>query len=304
VNDITVILNPKAGQGAAAKLVSFLREGFQRRDAGYHMTMTSGPGHATELARSAKGSVVVAVGGDGTINEVVNGLVGTDKCLGIIPAGSGNDFIKSVKIPSNPSLALDRLFNDQRISVDIGTVECHQNWPSPSGDGATSIRCFVNGVGVGFDAEVAAKTGEIRFLTGIPLYLLAVLRTLGRYRSPEFEIRIDEFRERARKLLIAIGNGRCAGGGFYLTPDARVDDGELDVCLVDDIPIPKILRLMPRVMRGNHHGIKQVNFQRGKEIDLASRDRFYVHADGEIVGRSVQRVEVRMLDWKLSVIGG
>jgi diacylglycerol kinase (ATP) len=304
LNDITVILNPKAGQGTAAKLVGLLSQGFQRRNVRFHMALTSAPGHATELARSASGPVVVAVGGDGTINEVVNGLAGTEKHLGIIPAGSGNDFIKSVNIPANPSLALDRLFNERTMGVDIGTVQCYENWPSLTGDGTPASRCFINGVGVGFDAEVAAKTGEIPFLRGIPLYLLAVLKTLGPYRSPDFEIRIDDFRERARKLLIAVGNGRCAGGGFYLTPDAKVDDGELDVCLVEDIPIPRILRLMPRVMRGTHHGIQYVNFRRGKEITLTSRDRFYVHADGEIVGRKVQRVQIRMLEQKLCVIAG
>ena len=304
MNDITVILNPKAGQGAALKLVGFLRQAFERRNVRYQLMMTSAPGHATDLARSARGSVVVAVGGDGTINEVVNGLAGTEKHLGIIPAGSGNDFIKSVHIPANPSLALERLFLERITGVDIGTVECHENWPSMSGGLPSSKRCFLNGVGVGFDAEVAAKTAEIRFLTGIPLYLLAVLKTLGPYRSPEFEIQVDDYQERGRKLLVAIGNGVCAGGGFYLTPDARVDDGQFDVCLVADIPIRKILRLMPRVMRGKHQGVRYVNFIRGREITLASQDRFYVHADGEIVGRKVQRVKIGMLGRKLSVISG
>jgi len=305
LNDITVILNPSAGQGTAGDLVSFLSQAFQRHNVRYHLTLTSAPGHATELARSATGPVVVAVGGDGTINEVVNGLAGSEKHLGIIPAGSGNDFIKSVNIPSNPRDALEHLVNRGRpMSVDVGTVECHENWPSLEGGIPSSIRCFVNGVGIGFDAEVAAKTREIRFLKGFPLYLLAVLKTLGRYRSPEFEIRIDGYQERGRKLLVAVGNGRCAGGGFYLTPDAKVDDGVLDVCLVEDIPVRKILMLMPRVMRGKHKGVRYVNFQRGKEITLTSQDRFYVHADGEIVGRNVQRVQIKMLERKLSVIAG
>jgi len=281
-----------------------LEQSLRQRAVPYEMVLTSGPKHATELARSAPGPVVVAVGGDGTINEVANGLIGSGKRLGIIPTGSGNDFIKSVRIPSAPSLALDLLVSGKRVEVDVGIVECHENHPLVEGEAFSSQRYFINGVGVGFDAAVAAKTGEISFLTGVPLYLLAVLKTLGPYRSPNFDITIDDFRQRARKLLIAVGNGRCAGGGFYLTPDAKVDDGELDVCLVEDISILNILRVMPRVMRGNHHNMKHVNFLRGKQIMLSAQERFYVHADGEIVGRNVQYVHIKILKRALTLVAG
>jgi len=299
MNHFTFIVNPSAGKGAGMKVFHSIQGELDARSIPYDFTETTGPGHATEAARRSGSPTVVSVGGDGTINEIANGLAGSEKCLGIIPAGSGNDFIKSVNVPRKPLSALQTLLEGGRRSVDIGTVRCSY---SKAGGGNFEGRLFVNGVGAGFDAAVAARTREIRYLSGTALYVLAVLQTLGKYATPSFTIQSDSFTREAKGLLIAIGNGRCAGGGFYLTPDASVDDGLLDVCTVDDKNIFQILRLMPLVMRGRHHNVQGVKFFREKRLTIFADEQFYVHADGEIVGASVRRVEIGLHSSQITVI--
>jgi YegS/Rv2252/BmrU family lipid kinase len=303
VDDYTIIGNPKAGQGHGAKVLRYVVEDFARRGISHISRSTDGPGHATELARASKSNIVVAVGGDGTINEVANGLIGTDKTLGIVPAGSGNDFIKSVNVPKQPAGAIDLLFRGKIREIDAGVVKTSRS--RDTGETSESIgRYFANGVGVGFDAAVAARTKEIRFLTGLPLYLLAVFQTLGKYRAPLFDMLIDGEARRSENLLIAIGNGPCAGGGFYLTPDAVVDDGMFDMCLIDSVATTTILRLLPLVLIARHRNAKQVKFLKFKKLSLKSSIPFYVHADGEIIGQDVSSVEIEIKPKALRVICG
>ncbi len=172
-----------------------------------------------------------------------------DCSIGIIPAGSGNDFIKSLRYPKRLADALDIVLAGKVRRVDAGIVTCTAATPDES-TVETHHRLFLNGVGVGFDATVAAKMRTIRYLSGTAVYLLAVLQTLGKYKAPHFTIAIDGAERVGHNLLIAIGNGRCAGGRFYLTPDAVVDDGLLDLCVVKDVGVARILRLMPLVMVG------------------------------------------------------
>ena len=294
------IVNPKAGRGAGRRTLNELPRRLTGWPNEYQIIETSGPGEASEIARSVDSEVCVAVGGDGTINEVVNGLIGTNRTLAILPSGSGNDFAKSIGIPKSTAAALEIIRAGKSKSIDVGTVACGANSDSRN----QSRRLFANGVGIGFDAAVAAKTLEIPHLSGTMLYLVAVLKTLGKYRSPLFHISIDGRTTVSHNLLIAIGNGICAGGGFYLTPDAKVDDGQLDVCLVEEMSIAGILQLMPRVMKGKHGTFKGVEFQRGACVSIHGDAPFFVHADGEIVGDGVTDVQVSLVDQSLSVIVG
>jgi YegS/Rv2252/BmrU family lipid kinase len=295
----TFIVNPVAGKGSGTKVFHSLQAELERRGIGYELVETTAPGHATEAGRAAVTPIVVSVGGDGTINEIANGITGSRKSLGIIPAGSGNDFIKSVGVPRKPLQALQTLLGGVTRPVDIGTVRCT---PGRDGGGNFEPRLFVNGVGVGFDAAVAARTREIPFLSGTALYVVAVLQTLGKYAPPDFRIEFDGSSRHVRGLLIAVGNGVCAGGGFYLTPEARVDDGLLDICSVDDKNIFQILSLMPRVMRGKHQNVPGVKFFKQKQLTISADETFYVHADGEIVGANVRRVEIGLHNSQLDVV--
>jgi len=299
MNRFTFIVNPEAGKGNGERVFASLRGELESRRVPYDVVMTTGPGHATEAARKASTPVTVGVGGDGTLNEIANGMAGSARALGIIPAGSGNDFIKSVGVPRRPVDALHVLFAGNVRPVDVGSVRCTQE---KEGGGNSAPRLFVNGVGAGFDAAVAARTREIPFLGGTLLYLAAVFQTLGRYTAPAFHMEGEHARRDAPALLIAVGNGRCAGGGFYLTPDASVDDGLLDICAVDDKNVLEILKLMPRVMRGKHHDVPGVKFFRDTNFVITADTPFYVHADGEIVGVNVRRVELGIVKGNLNVI--
>jgi len=269
----------------------------------HEVLRTEAEGDAIRLAKGASGQCVVAVGGDGTVNEIANALVGSGKTMGVIPAGSGNDMIKSIGVPVETEAAFELLLSGKRVVMDVGTVRCSGSDEMLPEPGEPEARYFVNGVGVGFDAAVAVRTRQIRFLSGTALYLVAALQTLGKYDSPEYDVEFDGESRRSRNLLMAIGNGVCAGGGFYLTPDARVDDGLLDLCVIERASVPRILLLMPSAMRGKHGPAKEVNFFRAKEINISCKTPFYVHADGEIVGRSVKHVQLGILPRSLTVCG-
>jgi YegS/Rv2252/BmrU family lipid kinase len=302
LNSYTFIVNPKAGRTKRDfAIAEKLKKEFSKRKAFFEIHFTERPGHATELARNATTRVVVAVGGDGTVNEVANGLIGSAKVLGIIPSGSGNDLVKSLDIPADYASALAKLLVGKTKRIDCATVKCEAR---QANGGNSTERYFVNGVGIGFDAAVAERTTHIHWLSGTALYLAAVFQMLGKYKSPDFKIKLDSTSVSSHNLLIAIGNGICAGGGFYLTPNAIVDDGKLDVCLIDEMSVPKILQLMPKVMKGKHEKLHGVQMKKAERITVSAYQPFFVHADGEMVGSEVNYVEVQIRKQALNVIVG
>ena len=300
VSDFTFIMNPMAGKGAARKVLAELERLLPGLGLGYEAVYTLRPGHATEIARTCSSPHVIAVGGDGTINEAVNGIMGSGKVLGIIPTGSGNDLIKSLGIPRKLQAALDVLRSGNVRRIDAGRVACG-NLSTGSMQYAPG-RYFINGVGIGFDASVARRVSEIGYLRGTLLYLVAVLQTLGHYKAPFLRVSVDGSTTVGKKLLIAIGNGKCAGGGFYLTPDAVVDDGALDVCAIQDLPVLKILRLIPSVMSGKRVEDPGVSYSRTTSITVESAERLTVHADGEVIGRDVFGVKVEVVAGSMLII--
>lgn len=297
----TFIVNPNAGAGRTRKLLPELKRLLDSWGVTHRLELTSGPGDATHLAAASESDAVVAVGGDGTVNETANGLR-SGAILGIVPAGSGNDLVKSLPIPPKPVEALRTVLEGNPAQIDVWKVSCSRQSAGEAQQGASSSRLFLNGVGVGFDAEVAVRKEQIRFLSGTPVYVAAVLQTLGHYTAPLFDVQADGYSNSARHLLIAVGNGRCAGGGFYLTPAADPADGQLDICLIADVSVGTILRLMPRVMKGKHTGHPSVTMIRSRSMSLRSAAPFYVHADGEIVGNLVNSVEISLRPEPLAVI--
>lgn len=284
----TVILNPRAGKGRGANIRQRLQERLKHHGFEFDLLPTERSEHAIELARKAKSDFVVAVGGDGTVNEVVNGIAGSDRILGVVSCGSGNDLIKSLGISGDLDEAVEQLATREPRGIDVGTVVCS----GADRAGISQERLFVNGLGVGFDAAVAARAQTFRHLRGTSLYLASVFLTLGEYRAPLFKISGDGLALGRRCLLIAVGNGTCAGGGFYLTPGAQIDDGLLDVCVVNEISLMGILKLMPQVMKGAHSNRKEITMARTRSLTVEADAGFFVHADGEIIGRGSRSVKV------------
>ncbi len=290
MTDFTFVMNPAAAKGAAQKTLNEVERLLPGLGITYEVIRTQRTGHATEIARNSESRIIVAVGGDGTLNEVANGIIGSTKTLGVIPTGSGNDFVKSVGIPRRLQSCLQILKASNVRRVDAGTVRVGKM------ENGSMIyapqRYFVNGVGIGFDASVAERVSEISYLRGTLVYLVAVLQTLRKFKIPEFRISSDGRNTTGRRLLIAAGNGKSAGGGFYLTPEATVDDGRLDVCMIGEVPVLTIIGLIPKVLGGKRLEHKAVSYLRTAQLQVESDDLFKVHADGEVVGSDVNGVQL------------
>lgn len=307
--ELLVILNPAAGRGGASSLWPELRRAFRAAGARAELALTSARGHAVELAEAAARAGwpgVVAVGGDGVVHEVVNGLMRAEAdgvqgtALGVIGAGSGNDFVKMLDLPvHHPTLAARRIATATPRPIDVGRVN-----KCLAGRGPEGVWYFTNGVGMGFDAQVAVHASRVRRLRGFAIYAAAVVRTLSELRSPRMRVEIDGVVVADRPLVLAtIGNGRCHGGSFWLCPDAGVEDGLFDVLVADARSVPRVLALLPSVMKGRHVGAPGVTIHRGRVARVISEEPIPIHADGELVADDVTELEAEVLPGRLLVLG-
>lgn len=308
VRDFFVIFNPMAARGSAARTRGEIESAFRAAGAGCTIVDTEGRGHATLLAREAAEQgwpAVVAVGGDGIVHEVVNGLVpaageGETVPLGIIPVGSGNDFVKMLGLPAHrPAEVVRGLVQGHRRRVDIGRVTRHLSEGGPAG-----VWYFTNGVGVGFDAQVARHAREIKRLRGFAIYAWALMKTLSQLRSPHIVVTVDGRTIADGPLILTtVSNGPCHGGTFWLCPGASIDDGQLDILVAEARPLPSLLMLLPFVLRGRHLGKRGVALHRGRRIEVQCDEALPIHADGEIVAEWVRELVIEVLPGRLTVLG-
>ena len=296
-----VIVNPAAGRGQVRQRAGAILSLLADRGLDFDVEYTRRAGEAVDLAREAVEAgyeTVVALGGDGTSQEVINGLLQASRTdpagtLGILPVGSGNDFAFGVGIPLDIETAIDHLVAGQARVIDVGLVHV---------DGVPD-RYFGNGVGIGFDAQVALESTRIKRLHGFAMYFWAVLKTLLlRYQIPTLTIDDGHRVYTQPALLISVSNGRRYGGGFLLTPQARVDDGFFDVCLADAMSRPKILSFLPKVTKGTHIYEPEVTMSLATRVVVTSEDDLVAHVDGEILCTTAHRLEVVIIPHSLRVI--
>lgn len=287
-----LIANPAAGRGRSPEAVLRTVEALKKKGAAFDLELTKGPREAANMARKAleEFDVIVAIGGDGTINEIIPGMLFSGKPLGIIPAGSGNDFIKSVGIPNNIDKAVDMLLRGNTGLIDVGKI---------------NGTYFANGVGIGFDAAVNRASYTINHSKrGLFLYFCALLKTLGKYDAVPLTITMngDSFDQSA--FLLTVGNGTTVGGGFKLTPHAKIDDALLDVTLVKPLRIPVLLWHLPKVFRGTiERAKKYAALLRTAKLKVEAAGPVPVHVDGEIYGNGETRFEIEVVPKALRVIG-
>ena len=269
-----VIVNPAAGGGRAAHRWRGLRA-TARAAFRFEEVETSGPGDATRLAREAATSGythLLAVGGDGTLHEVVNGTALSGVSVGLLPLGTGNDFARSAHLLRSAEQLLAGLASGRHRVIDLGLV--HGQY-------------YLNVAGVGFDAEVAREVNALARKGGgtIP-YLLTAVRDAFRYDPPLLTLTVGDGPARPPQacLLVAIGNASAYGGGMRVCPGAVLDDGLLDVLTVREIRAWAILGLLPKVFVGRHLGHPQVKYERAAEVHIEGPPSVALHADGEIVG--------------------
>lgn len=291
-----VVFNPQAGRGRGQQRLAEVQQALHAAGIEYESVVSEDRGHAVELARRAAlagWELIAAAGGDGTINEVVNGLMlaegeGARSRLGIMPIGSGNDFAGALGIPLDLRQAAQRLARGQTHRVDLGRV---------------NGRWFDNSVGIGFEATINIQAHRITWVRGQPQYFLAILRSLAHPPYPLVTIHRDGGDPLTKRILIiSVGNSRRTGGGFLVTPDALPDDGLLDLCIADAIPRRQILRLLPKVIKGTHRGEPVVELTRIGRLVVESDDPLPVHADGEMLWEDAHRVEVAVEPARLDVV--
>lgn len=290
-----IILNPYSGRWKGQRSMPAVEAALKEAGVDFDLVCTAGPDDAIELARGAalEGySPVVAAGGDGTIGEVVNGLVQAagDQVAGplaIIPLGSANDFIQTLGTPADLKGACQLLRTGQVRTIDVGRV---------------NERYFINDVGVGFEPQVTLESRKIKRLRGQLIYLVAVLRAVRDPIQAHMTIEWDDGQRVSKPILmVSVANGRCTGG-FWLTPHAELDDGELDFIFADALSRLQILRFLPEVMRRTHLDKDPVTYGRTRHIVITSDDPLPVVADGEIMTTEAHRLEIEVLPGRMQVL--
>jgi len=301
---VKLILNPMADMGNAWKVANDLRPIV----AEYGSADWSGtvyPTHAVELAHQAalEGyDVVVAVGGDGTVHEVVNGLMQVPAeqrpVLGIVPVGSGNDFAHASGIPLRPDHALHHALEAEPRAIDIGVLRAENG----------RQEYWNNTLGIGFDTVVTIRSHRLPMLRGFVMYLTAVVQTIVLNFTPaQLKIHTDREDWDENTLMLTICNGPREGGGFLVAPGAKLDDGVFNYASVRKISRPMMFRLLPEVMNGTHGRFACVRMGDLTRLTLVSDKPLYIHTDGEIFtdfASNLRGIEVEMLPGALRVVRG
>jgi len=285
-----VVVNPAAGGGRTRRLWPGIERGLRRSGLEIEWAETAGAGSATALARRAAADgwpLVVAVGGDGTVNEVVDGLADPAGrplvAFGAIQTGRGRDAARNLGIPADRDAAIERLARGGDALVDLGVAEWRGAAP----------RCFVNSAGAGFDASVVRRAERIRGPGTLP-YVAGILLALRRHAPASAAIHIDGHPAWTGFLTAAVvANGPFYGGGMKIAPDAAADDGLLDLVILGALGRAELLAWLPAVYRGAHLANAKVTTRRGREIAIETDPPVPVHLDGEAVATTPIRIGIR-----------
>lgn len=303
---VKLILNPMADMGRAWKTANALRPIAQEFDGELTWSGTVYPTHAIELAKQAAEEgydMVIAMGGDGTVHEVMNGLmqVPAEKrpIMGVVPIGSGNDFAYSLGLTQRSAHALAHALKGESIqSVDIGQMT----------DEHGRKEYFDNTLGIGFDAVVTIRSHKLPIVKGFLMYLTAVIQTIILNHNPaQVKIETDTETWQSNTLMVTLCNGPREGGGFMLSPESRNTDGKMEYVIVNKVSRGMMFRLVPEFMNGTHMRFKQIRMGSFKTFSLTSDRPLYIHADGEIFtsfGSNLRKVSFEILPQALKVVRG
>lgn len=270
---IIYIVNPTAGGGKTKKLIPMINSYMKDKGVDYEIVLTERPGDAVHLAKKSleRGyNKIIAVGGDGTVNEVALGILKHGEgILGIIPSGTGNDLARTLEIPLNWKEAIQVVIGGINKNIDVGLV---------------NDNIFLNIASIGFDSEVVKTTEKIKtkFKSGLT-YVLGIFATLINFKDIKIKLEIDGLTLDKDIFLIAVGNGKYYGGGVKILPMADIEDGYFHVCLVNKISKLKLLLLLPTIINGSH--IKQkkyVEIFKATKIRVLTESKSYLNIDGEI----------------------
>jgi YegS/Rv2252/BmrU family lipid kinase len=288
MREAKVIVNPVAAGGKVGRRWPQLRDVLDRGGLCFDAELTERPGHATEIARGALDEGyrnIVSIGGDGTVNEVVNGLVVEERVppevvLSIVPGGTGSDFSRILNISRDPLQACEAVLGDTLRTVDLGKIRCLR-------DGRPIVRYFVNVAGVGFDGETSVRVNRMsKRISGTLPYLTALLVTLLSYKNKDVRLTVDGEPYTGRYNSVVVCNGQYFGGGMWVGPKAAADDGVFDVIILGDLTRPELVVNIPRIYRGTHLTHPKVASLQGREIKIEAQQRMFMQAEGELIGET------------------
>ena len=277
------IINPQAGKGKTGHHIPTIEKLCKEKSLDYIIEVTKGPGDAAEIAKrytKEEALRVYSVGGDGTLNEVVNGMAESSSSLAVIPSGSGNDFIRNLWSGHNLEEILLKSIEGNTIPLDLGRF---------------NDKYFINISSVGLDAEIVYKSIKLKKSPFIPsrfAYLFSIFITVFGYKGKNLRIIMDNVEINSETLLIAIANGKFYGGGMKVAPEASLNDGFFDICHIKKVSPFKVIRLFPRLIKGIHGTIKEVSFYKSKRVRIICNEEITVNIDGELLRMKEVEFEV------------
>lgn len=276
-----IILNPTAGRGRALESQRIITDKLNAAGVEFDLETTLGPSQVVEQTQQAVSKsydLIIAAGGDGTLNQVVNGMVGTGVPLGVLPCGTGNDFATMIGMPSQIDKCLDQIIAGGVSYVDLGKI---------------NERYFISSVGAGFDGQVAYTVNHgFPHLRGHIVYVLGIFKTIFSYPGHQINLTVDGKTENFKALLVAVNNSKTYGGGFMITPDAVLDDGYFSICTSQMMNPLEICLNLPKLSKGVHGRLKKIRLFEGKSITIESATPLYCQIDGEIEELSNLRFEI------------
>ncbi len=302
---VKVILNPYANRWGAQAHAPAIHAAFARVGAECDLILTTAPVVATREAReAAQGSydAVVAAGGDGTVSEVVNGLIQAagnahTLPLGILPVGTGNDFNDMAGLPRDLSVAVDVIVSGKTRQVDAGRV-CGEN---PGAEPAL-IHYFNNNCALAMEPMVTIENNKMRQLTGNVRYIVALVKALFKMTAWHMDVRWDGGEYHGPTYLLSVCNSPRTGGVFYMSPEARIDDGLFDFVYAPQMPRLQVLSILPRLFKGTHINHPLVQHGRSAWLTIDSQPGTPIHADGEVISEAQCHVEYQMLPGKITLL--
>lgn len=300
-----VIVNPASGRGRARKLTPTIERILRASSLDFDLLQSERPWHTAEIAEAAArqgADAIIAAGGDGTVNEAINGLMRarTDgfvkSALGVLSIGTGNDFAASLDLPTKLEDVVQAISRNTRRFVDVGLLK---------GCGFPDGRYFGNCVGIGFDAAGGVLAEKITWASGLLAYLIAALQNIFiYYQAPTLQIKLDTETIHMPTLLVSVMNGKRIGGGFWTAPNARPDDGLFDLCIGKEVSRPRMLTLLPHFLMGTQATQPEIQMKQTRVVKIkATQGVMPIQADGEILDDACHEVTIEILQKQLEIIG-
>lgn len=263
-----LLVNPSAGAGRASRRLPEIEREMRASSLAYRVVMTTGIGHGCEQARAgaAAGEIPVVVSGDGLIGKVGGVLAGGPVPLGVIPGGRGNDLARVVGIPGEPAGAVAVLAAGERRRIDVGEAN------------GKRFLCIAS---LGFDSDANRFANEAQAVKGPLVYAYAALKALSQWQPARFGVTVDGATRDFRGYSVVVANSAAYGGGMFVAPDARLDDGLFDVVTTGEVSKARFLVNLPKVFKGTHLSEDEVDVVRGASVEVSADRPFAVYADGD-----------------------